>query len=57
LRALVAVVLVGNGLGAVMGLMSLGTVIDFGWAAQLLGDLGSAACPCSDRCACTCASK
>ena len=41
LLALVAVVLVGNAAGAILGLTSLGAVIGFGWAAHLLGDVGS----------------
>jgi hypothetical protein len=41
LLALVTVVLVGDGLRAVVGLTSMGAVIGFGRAAHLLGDAGS----------------
>ena len=39
--ALVTIVLVGNGVGAVVGLMSMGAVIGFRCAAHFLGDAGS----------------
>src|SRR5436305_6017923 len=41
LLALVAVVLIGNALGALLGLTGLGAVIGFGWGAHLLGDIGT----------------
>ena len=41
LLALLAVVLVGNAVGAALGLTSLGALIGFGWGAHLLGDIAS----------------
>jgi inner membrane protein len=41
LLALLGVVLAGNALGAWLGVTNLGSVVGFGWAAHLLGDVGT----------------
>lgn len=41
LLALLAVVLVGNAVGAALGLTSLGALIGFGWGVHLLGDIAT----------------
>jgi membrane-bound metal-dependent hydrolase YbcI (DUF457 family) len=41
LVVLVAVVVVGDALGAMLGLNGLGAVIGFGWGTHLLGDIGT----------------
>jgi inner membrane protein len=41
LLALVGVVLAGNALGLALGVTGLGAVVGFGWAAHLLGDVGT----------------
>ena len=41
LLALVGVVLLGEGAGRLAGVVGLGAVLGFGWAAHLLGDVGT----------------